>query len=234
MQQKRQRAPDAPDAPPAGKTDWDAVERDYRTGKFTSRELAAMHGCSHTQVTRRAKAGNWERDLRDVIRKAASAAVIREEVAARQARHLQQQKSAVAAEGARVVPPTTDTVLVAAEIAKDVIVRHRHDLQRARDTSMRLLQELEASAMQAEHAETLARVMGGDDDGAVAEARKAIARALGIGPRIAGVKALADALVKLQAAERVAFDLDADHEGDDADKPKARVMIEFVPAGGQS
>lgn len=233
MQQKRQSAPSAPTDAPTAKTDWDAVERDYRTGKFTSRELAAMHGGSHTQVTRRAKSGKWERDLRDVIRKAASAAVIREEVAARQARHLGQQQSAMATEGARLVPPTTDTVMVAAEIAKDVIVRHRNDLQRARDTSMRLLQELEASAMQSEHAETLARVMGGDDSGAVAEARKAIARALGIGPRIAGVKALADALVKLQAAERVAFDLDADPDGDDADKPKARVQLEFVTPGGQ-
>ena len=85
--------------------------------------------------------------------------------------------------------------------------------------------------MQPEHVETLARVMGGDDDAAVADARKAITRALGIGSRITGVKALADALVKLQVAERLAFDLDADGAGDDADKPKARVQVEFVTPG---
>lgn len=217
---------DAPDAP-AARADWEAVERDYRTGKYSSRELAAMHGCSHTQVTRRAKAGKWERDLRGVIRQAASVAVIRQEVANRQ------RQSVIDSEGARKVPPTIDTVMVAAEIAKDVILRHRSDLQRTRDTSMRLLLELEACAMQPEHVETLARVMGGDDDAAVAEARKAITRALGIGSRITGVKALADALVKLQVAERLAFDLDADGVGDDADKPKARVQVEFITPGQQ-
>jgi hypothetical protein len=208
-------APDNAPAP-AARADWDAVERDYRTGKFSNRELGAMHGCSHTQVSRRAKLGGWERDLRDVIRKAASTAVIRATVAKR------------LDSAANVIPATADTVMVAAEIAKDVILRHRSDLQRTRDTSMRLLQELEACAMQPEHVETLARVMGGDDDAAIAEARKAITRALGIGSRITGVKALADALVKLQVAERLAFDLDADGAGDDADKPKARVQVEFI------
>lgn len=52
---------DAPDNQPAKRTDWKAVERDYLTGKYTSRELAAMHGCSHTQVSRRAKLGGWLR-----------------------------------------------------------------------------------------------------------------------------------------------------------------------------
>ena len=56
------RAPDdAPDDQPAKRTDWKAVERDYLTRKFTNRELAAKHGCSHTQVSRRAKRGGWDR-----------------------------------------------------------------------------------------------------------------------------------------------------------------------------
>ena len=175
-----------------------------------------MHGCSHTQVSRRARLGGWERDLRGVIRQAASTAVIRAEVA----RRLEGEANAV--------PAAAETVLVAAEIAKDVILRHRHDLQRTRDVSMRLLRELEAAAMQPEHAETLARIMGGDDDAAVAEARKAIARALGIGSRISAVKALADALVNLQTAERQAFDLDAENDPDADGQPKARVLVEFV------
>ena len=209
--------PDAPEGRAVSlRTDWQAVERDYRTGKFSNRELGAMHGCSHTQVSRRARLGGWERDLRGVIRQAASTAVIRAEVA----RRLEGEANAV--------PAAAETVLVAAEIAKDVILRHRHDLQRTRDVSMRLLQELEAAAMQPEHAETLARIMGGDDDAAVAEARKAIARALGIGSRISAVKSLADALVKLQTAERQAFDLDAESDPDADGQPKARVLVEFV------
>lgn len=191
------------------------MERDYRTGKYTSRELATMHGCSHSQVTRRAKAGKWEKDLRGVIRQAASAAVIREEVAARQ--RLQHPAAALANEKARSVPPTADTVMVAAEIARDVILRHRNDLSRARGASMALLRELEAAAALPAHAELMAHILAGKgaSPAEVEEARRAITKTLSIGQRIAAVKALADAVVKLQAAERVAFDLDA---GDD--KPK--------------
>jgi len=49
--------PDAPE--PNGKTDWAAVERDYRTGKYTNRQIAEVHGCSHTQVGRRATQYGW-------------------------------------------------------------------------------------------------------------------------------------------------------------------------------
>lgn len=52
---------DAPDDQPAKRTDWKAVKRDYLTGSFTNRELAAKHGCSHTQVGRRAKLEGWLR-----------------------------------------------------------------------------------------------------------------------------------------------------------------------------
>lgn len=52
---------DAPDDQPAKRTDWKAVKRDYLTGRFTNRELAAKYGCSHTQVGRRAKLEGWLR-----------------------------------------------------------------------------------------------------------------------------------------------------------------------------
>lgn len=41
------------------RTDWQAVERDYRTGKFTLRELGAKHDCDRGLISRNAKRHGW-------------------------------------------------------------------------------------------------------------------------------------------------------------------------------
>lgn len=44
--------------------DWEAIERDYRAGIKTLREIASKHhGTNHVAITRRAKKEGWERDL---------------------------------------------------------------------------------------------------------------------------------------------------------------------------
>ena len=58
--------------------DWEAIERDYRTGRFTLRELESKHGRSASQICRRAQAEGWTQDLRDLVRQATSAAIIRD------------------------------------------------------------------------------------------------------------------------------------------------------------
>lgn len=52
------------------RTDWEAVERDYRTGKFTLRELAAKYNVSHQSVDGHVKRKGWTQDLSDAIRQA--------------------------------------------------------------------------------------------------------------------------------------------------------------------
>ena len=41
-------------APGRRRLDWEAIERDYRTGKFTLRELEAKHGANNATIARRA------------------------------------------------------------------------------------------------------------------------------------------------------------------------------------
>lgn len=62
-----------PTSRPKPKTDWEAVERDYRTGKFTVRELGVKHGVSYSLIARRAKKDEWPQDLAVVIRQATNA-----------------------------------------------------------------------------------------------------------------------------------------------------------------
>ena len=58
---------------PRARTDWDAVERDYRTGQFTLRELEAKHGAFNSSIARKAKSSGWTQDLSGAIRQATNA-----------------------------------------------------------------------------------------------------------------------------------------------------------------
>lgn len=185
--------PPPPASPkPRKRIDWEAVERDYRTGKFSLRELEAKHSASYSEISRKAKREGWQKDLRDVIRAATSAAVLRETTT-------QAQSDA------------TGVVLVAAELNAQVIMGHRSDLTRARSVALNLLDELASTAMLAEEQQLLAEVVAGGEDAdpkRVQEARVALRKALDVGNRIGAVKALAEALTKLHAGERKAHGLD--------------------------
>jgi Trp operon repressor len=51
--------------------DWEAIEREFRLGQFTVRQIAANHGVSHTSITRRAKRLGWARDRSEEVLAAA-------------------------------------------------------------------------------------------------------------------------------------------------------------------
>ena len=61
---------------PRKRTDWDAVERDYRTGKFTLREINIKHGADPGQISRKAKKDGWTQDLGEAIRHATNARLV--------------------------------------------------------------------------------------------------------------------------------------------------------------
>ena len=173
------------------RADWEAVERDYRTGRYTLRELEAQHGVSYAQISRKASALGWCKDLREVIKQATDAALLRETVT-------QAQKDA------------TDTVLVAAEANTQVILGHRRDVAATRQVAADLLQELGRSALLAEDQELLAQILAGSGAEPVdeARARAVVQKALALPGRVSSVKQLADTFDKLQLAERRAFGID--------------------------
>lgn len=115
---KAERAPKsrAKAAPGKHKTDWQAVERDYRTGKFTLRELSTKHGPSHQAIAKQAKNNKWSQDLSLAIKQATNAKLV---------------DALVAKEVAKSGQAVADTVLAAAELNKDVILGHRKDAQAA-------------------------------------------------------------------------------------------------------
>lgn len=51
--------------------DWEIIEKDFRAGKKSLRQMAGEHGVSHVTITKRATKYGWQRDLEEKIQTAA-------------------------------------------------------------------------------------------------------------------------------------------------------------------
>lgn len=99
--------------------DWEAIERDYRTGQFSLKELERKHGAGFADISRRAKKEGWTKDLREAVKQATSSAVLAETT-----------KGIAKAITKNVAENTKNVVLAAAEVNRQVILGH---LDRARE-----------------------------------------------------------------------------------------------------
>lgn len=57
--------------------DWEAIEREYRAGLLSNRQIAQKYRCAESAVRARAKAHKWEKDLTGQVRSAANAKLLR-------------------------------------------------------------------------------------------------------------------------------------------------------------
>lgn len=119
--------------PSIRKTDWEAVERDYRTGRYSLRELEDKHGADNSLIARRAKRNGWTQDLSVAIRQATKAKLVKPE---------------------SLVADAT-VVDIAAEVNKSIILEHRAAARRARQLSVSLLVELDTLEKEAKTPATL-------------------------------------------------------------------------------
>jgi hypothetical protein len=60
--------------------DWDAIEREYRAGVKTYREIGANFGISHCTIQKRANKEGWTRNLSERIKQKTAEKVIKAEV----------------------------------------------------------------------------------------------------------------------------------------------------------
>lgn len=189
-------APRASAPAPAKKrrrTDWEAVERDYRTGKFTLRELEAKHGADNGLISRQAKKYGWTQDLSKAIKAATNAKLV-EQLVSKEISSAQQKVST--------------TVLAAAEMNKDVILGHRKDIRMLREIAVDLADELHQIGKV--DLKSIASMLEDDSltQEQVASLREGIAAVTKLPTRILGVQRLSQAIGRVQALERQAFGLD--------------------------
>lgn len=52
----------------AKRNDWELIEREYRTGRFSLAQLEARHGVNRSNISRRAKKYGWQKDLTERVR----------------------------------------------------------------------------------------------------------------------------------------------------------------------
>lgn len=190
--------------------DWEAVERDYRTGRYTTTELASKYGNVVTRqaIGKRAKARGWQKDLSDAVRAATKASLITEAVKARAAR-------AVAEAVAVGFDETTNTVAALGEQNAEVVFGHRKDIRTMADLVDRLRNELlETTTSRVELQALFDLLLKPDLDSIkLAAAQHKLNELMRLHNRIGSVQKLVDSLGKLQVLERKAFDLDDDDKG---------------------
>ena len=110
--------------------DWELIERDYRAGIKTLRQIGEERGVSHPAIAKRAKTFGWVRDLSEKIQQAAKAKVTKQAVT-----------KSVTKESLLTDAQTVD---VYSDIVAQVDTMQREDVKLAIDNSRSHLQELVA------------------------------------------------------------------------------------------
>ena len=121
---------DKPAKAPKKVIDWELIERHYRAGIKTLRQIGNEYGCSHVAIQRKAEKFGWVRDLTEKIAQKTHEKVTKAEVT--KARYRE----------ASVTTPAllTDAAVVQeySEIAATVEMKQRTDLDIAIDTNRKL------------------------------------------------------------------------------------------------
>lgn len=191
-----------PDPEPRRHVDKEAVERDYRLGKFTLRELGAKHGCDHALIARWVKRYGWTQDLSKAVKAATNAKLI------------QQAVSNEVTKGQQAV---TNTVLAAAELNAQVVLRHRARVEKAVSVAERMLDELDSTTTKSDELDAMfERITEDMDEKALQSARQQFREFMRLHARVGSAQKLMLAIKDAQNLERQAYGLDDDHKpGDD-------------------
>lgn len=174
--------------------DWESIERDYRAGVLSVREIASKHGPSHTAINKKAKAEGWERDLKAKIKAKADSLVSRSEVST--------EVSTETLETERVLIESN------AQAIANVRLNHRGDIRRYRRLAGKLLDELESTTDHLDLFEQLGELLRAEDENGQDKRNDIYQRVLELPSRSKVMKEMSDTLKTLIMLERQAYDLD--------------------------
>ena len=211
--------------------DWDAVERDYRTGRFTKRELAEKHGLSHTAINKRASHYCWSQDLSEAIQKATPAKLT---LQARAAQRERQAADAVSTVVAGAVSRSgfhkdVETIDLASDVNTVVILGHRKGLTEITQVRNVLLAHVAKAAENLDDLADIIEMVRNPDENGIDRANDALKKVLGRSALIDDLKKLAEVDEKVRKGEREAFSIGLATD-DPAGKPQKRVVLDFIEA----
>lgn len=174
--------------------DWEAIERAYRAGLLSIREIASQHDITHGAINKKAKKEGWSRDLRAKIRAKADALVSKEAVST--------EVSTKQAETEREIVESNATAIA------NVRMAHRGDIRRSRGLVNKLLDELESVTDNAALFDELGELMESPDDNGLDKLNDLYHKVISLPSRSKTMKDLADTLKTLVSLERQAYDLE--------------------------
>jgi len=185
--------------------DWEIIERDYRAGIKTLRQIAAEAGITHGAINKRAKVDGWERDLRKKILAKAEAKVSKAQV------------SSLVSKEARV----SDAAVVEAnaEIVASADLLNRKDVVLAIGTGRQQLEELANLGRPefAERLEWLGELMLSPDDKGVDKANDLYRYVIGLSGRVKNLKDVIAGLATMIQIQRKILKLDQDANNNQAE-----------------
>lgn len=182
------------------KTDWEAIEANYRAGILSLREIGREHGVSDTAIRKRAKAEGWERDLTAQVKVRARVKLVRTDGS-----HGQRART-----DAEIIEEASDTQV-------SVVRSHRRDISTGRRIIASLFDELIEGTEHREEIDAAIEVeTAGDTNGQRAAMMR---RAVALPSRAATMQSLAGALKNIVVLERQAFSIDT---GGDPDEPATK------------
>lgn len=103
-------------------TDWESIEKEYRLGQLSIKEIARQHGITHPAILKKAKAKGWVRDKTEELQSKVAAALVT---------------------GAVTAEPSREQINVAVATAVEVVLGHRTRLQQLKRITDKIANQLE-------------------------------------------------------------------------------------------
>jgi len=189
-------------------TDWEAIEREFRAGQLSTREIGRQHDISHAAINKRAKAEGWVKDLAAKVRREVSNRLVSTQVSNGNAR---------------------EAVETAAARGVELVRQHQSSLGRANRIAETLMAELERGCDRLDEIEDAIAEETADD--ANANRRNAMLKAVSLPARAGTLRELSQALKNLIPLERQAFNLDDGGSDEPATKADVRSALANLNQG---
>lgn len=191
--------------------DWEGVEREYRAGIRTLRDIAEEYGCTEGAIRKKAKGEDWERDLSAKVAAKAESIVRKAEVR----KEVRKSDECVLSDN--------EQVQVSAQMMADKVINQRQDIKRARAIVQKLWDMVEAELDQPGEFRQLGEMMANPDENGIDKLNDMYHAAIGLPQQIKNAKLLADALKVLIELERKVLRIKDDPE------PTATVVMKADP-----
>lgn len=168
--------------------DWEAVEREYRAGLRSLKDIGAEFGVSDAGIIKRAKRDGWVRDRSKKIMAKAEALVSEKEVSTKVSAQTKITERQIV---------ETNALMIA-----EKVISQREDVKRARSIVQKLFAEVEAECDHKEDFANIGELLADPDANGRDRLNDAYRAAISLPERIKSAKALADALKVLIELER--------------------------------